>query len=133
MNPFKLLNPNYLFDSMPGSTFMYFWPLLILLVLVFIGSFWFTKKWPQYSLRSVPARLREFSLLGLLFTFFRAEDVPYLGMRIWLVVLFLAMIVYIFERVLAAQKEDRLKDSLQEKQKEDQYRPKAKRGKKKKR
>lgn len=132
MNPFKLLNPNYLFDSMPGSTFLYFWPLFILFVLIFIASFWFHKKWPAYSLSGVPARMREFALLGLLFTFFRAEDVPYLGMRIWLVVLLIAGVVYGFERALAAQKEERLKDSIQEMQKNDHYRPKPKKGKKKK-
>lgn len=87
LNPLKLLNPSYLFDPRPGITFLYFWPLLVFFVLVFFASF-FVKQGP------IPSRLREFSVIGLLLTFFRDQNIPYLGMRFWLVLLFLAAIAY---------------------------------------
>lgn len=103
MNPFKLFLPSYLLDTTPGSSFLYFIPLLIFFVLIFVGS-WQVKKMLTGSqnarintdlLGSVPTRMREFALLGLLLTFFRNEDIPYLGMRIWLVLFFIAMLAYV--------------------------------------
>ncbi len=102
MNPFKLFSPSYLFDPVPGETFMYFWPLAIFLVLVFLAS-WKVKEMiknmrnPKLSwelLGGIPGRMREFALLGLLLTFFRNENIPYLGMRFLIVLLFLSALAY---------------------------------------
>lgn len=87
INPLELLRPAYLLDPRPGSEFFYFWPLVIFLVAVFVGSF-------KVKQSNIAARMREFSALALLFTFFRDQNIPYLGMRLWIVVIFLAAIAY---------------------------------------
>ena len=94
MNPFKLFNPSYLFDPVPGTTFMYFWPLFILFILIFLSS-WKVKTLVKTDfLSQIPGRMREFALLGLLLTFFRNENIPYIGMRFLLVLLFISGIAY---------------------------------------
>lgn len=119
-SPFKLFDPSYLFDPRPGSTFLYFWPLLILFFGLFIGSFWMKQK-------NLAARVREFSALGILLTFFRDQNVPYLGMRVWIVLLFLVAIFYV---VWYWRKEDELKmlkpGLVEKNQKIDRYLPKPK-------
>lgn len=142
MNPFKLLSPSYLFNPNPGPNFMYFWPLLILIVLVFFGS-WKVKdlikqhRNPKVAwelLGGIPTRMREFALLTLLFTFMRNENIPYLGMRCWIVIVFLAAAVY-GVYVWQNYKKNYLKMVRESKIQniEDQYIPKAKKKRKKKR
>ena len=142
MNLFKLLSPSYLFDLSPGSSFMYFWPLLILLVVIFFSS-WKVKdlikqhRNPKVALKllgGIPTRMREFALLGLLLTFLRDQNIPYLGMRAWIVLLFLlgaAYGVYVWlnykKKYLKLVRESKVKNV------EDQYIPKAKKKRKKKR
>jgi len=87
INPLDILSPSYLFDPRPGSEFFYFWPLVILTVAVFVGSF-------KVKQKNIAARMREFSALALLFTFFRDQNIPYLGMRFWIVLIFLAALAY---------------------------------------
>jgi hypothetical protein len=94
MNPLKLFIPSYLFDPIPGGSFMYFWPLLVLFVLIFLGSWKLKTLIKADALHHLPGRVREFALLGLLLTFFRNENIPYLGMRFFLVLFFLSMIAY---------------------------------------
>ncbi len=104
MDPLKLLNPDYLLDVTPGPTFLYFWPLLIFFVLVFALSFKvkpFMGSKPNAKLLmeffgGVPSRMREFALLGMLLTFFRNEDIPYLGMRVLFLLLFVLALSYAF-------------------------------------
>lgn len=119
MNPFKLLDPSYLFDSRPGSTFLYFWPLLILFVAVFMGSF----KVKQQNLASA---MRWFSFLGIGLTFTRDQNIPYLGMRLWLVLLFVAAIAYGVWYWKQIDKKDDLKPMMEEQKKTDKYLPKKK-------
>lgn len=87
MNPFKLFDLSYLLNTRPGSEFMYFWPLLILMGLAFAGSFFLRKK-------ELAARLREFSILALFWTFFRDQNIPYLSMRLWMVLLVVLALGY---------------------------------------
>lgn len=87
INPLKIFDPAYLFETRPGSEFFYFWPLLIICVAVFIGSF-------KVKQKNIASRMREFSALALLFTFFRDQNIPYLGMRFCLVLILLAAIAY---------------------------------------
>lgn len=123
MNPFKLLDPTYLFDATPGSEFIFFWPLLILFVAIFIGSF-------KLKNSAMAARMREFSILGLLLTFFRDQNIPYLGMRLWIVLLFGSALAYAAWTWKQMKKAAKLKPVKEEK-KEDKYLPKKKKKKSK--
>jgi phosphatidylglycerophosphate synthase len=141
MNPFKLLDPSYLFDATPGETFMYFWPLLILFIAIIIASFQVRKAISRHRnpkvayklLGSIPTIMREFAVIGLLLTFLRNEDIPWLGMRAWLIVLFLLMAVYGIWKYKSYHK-NYLKLLRKEKVQivEDQYMPTCKKKRKKK-
>ncbi|MEK9159154.1 MAG: hypothetical protein AAB383_00340 [Patescibacteria group bacterium] len=124
MNPFKLFDPSYLFDTRPGSEFMYFWPLMVIFVAVFVGSF-------KVKSSGIAARMRELSVLGLLFTFFRDQNIPYMGMRLWLVLIFVAALVYGVWYWKQMDKAAEAKPMKEEKKKADKYLPKKKKGKKK--
>lgn len=120
LNPFELFDPSYLFDARPGSSFFYFWPLLILFFGLFIGSFWMKQK-------NLAARMREFSALGVLLSFFRDQNIPYLGMRLLMVLLFLIAIVYTIAYWRKQEYLKMLKPAIMNKsQKIDQYLPKPK-------
>ena len=119
MNPFKLFDPSYLFATRPGSEFMYFWPLLVIFVALFIGSF-------QVRPKSIAARMREFSILGLLLTFFRDQNIPYLGMRLWIVLLFATTLAYGVWYWKQIDKAADTKPLREEKKKADKYLPKKK-------
>ncbi len=102
MNPLKLLNPSYLFDPTPSQSFLYFWPMMVFFILLFISS-WYVKKYihslPNAKIASeflgrVPTRIREFAVAGILLTFFRDQDIPWFGMRFGTVLLFILMFVY---------------------------------------
>lgn len=142
MNPFKLLNPEYLFDITPGTHFHMFWPFMVLLILIFMGSF-YLNKWihhrpnPKISIKflgGVPYRMREFALLGLVLAVFRAERVPVLGMRFWLALLCLSILIY--GLVVWRNYELGFAEAVgnkKEKAAQDKYLPKKKRKKSKKR
>lgn len=119
MNPFKLFDPSYLLDYRPGSTFMFFWPLLVILLAIFVGSF-------KVKKGNLATRMREFSILGLILTFFRDQNIPYLGMRIWLVLLFLGAVAYGVWYWKQMDKLDDLKPMMEEKKAVDKYLPKKK-------
>jgi len=93
MNPFKLLKLNYLFDPTPGYTFLYFWPLVVLFILTFAGSFFIRKKFKNLPTH-IPTRIREFTILGIFLTFLRDQDIPYFAMRLWLVLFFALIPIY---------------------------------------
>ncbi|MBU1152015.1 hypothetical protein KJ632_04300 [Patescibacteria group bacterium] len=135
MNPLKLLHPDYLFNPYPGSTFLYFWPLVIFFVLLFASSWYASALISQHRhakvakefLGGIPMRIREFAIIGLLFTFFRWQNVPWLGMRVWIIIIFILAAAYGiwvwqrykkgFRKALRANKS---------KEVEDMYRPKPK-------
>lgn len=120
ISPFKLFDPGYLFDPRPGSDFFYFRPLLIFFVAVFLASF-------KLKQRGLAARMREFSLLGLLFTFLRDQNIPYLGMRFWIVLIFLAAVIYSVWHWKQAEKQAELKPMVTERRDTmDKYLPKKK-------
>ncbi len=123
MNPFKLFDPSYLFDYRPGSTFMFFWPLLVIFLALFIGSF-------KVKKGNLATHFREFSILGLILTFFRDQNIPYLGMRVWLIALFVGALAYGVWYWKQMDKLDDLKPMMEEKKAVDKYLPKK--GKKKK-
>jgi hypothetical protein len=102
MNPFLLFNPNYLFDTTPGASFLFFWPLLVFFLAVFIFSFR-ANKWihhmrnPKITLKflgGIPSRMREFAFFGILLTFFRDQNIPWLGMRFLIIALFILAVLY---------------------------------------
>lgn len=102
MNPFKLLDPSYLFDITPGQGFLYFWPLVIFFIL-FFGASWYADKQihahrhykvAREFLGGISMRMREFALMGLILTFLRWQNVPILGMRFWMILFFLLGAVY---------------------------------------
>ena len=91
-----------LIDPTPGSEFPLFWAFAIIFLLFFLGSFQLKKLFPKslshamqnYVFGGTPARLREFAALGLLWTFFRDQNVPYLGMSLWPLVLAFGALAY---------------------------------------
>ncbi len=120
LSPFKLFDPGYLFDPRPGSEFLFFWPLVILFVAVFVASF-------KVEARGIAARMREFSSLGLLFTFLRDQNIPYLGMRFFIVLIFLAAMIYAVWHWKQSEKKADLKPALAERRDNmDKYLPKKK-------
>lgn len=102
MNPFKLFDPSYLFDSIPGETFLYFWPLIIFYIIAFAASFKVKeliskRKNPKLAAQyfgGFTMRLREFTIVGAILAFARNENIPYLGMRFWTVLLIATFIIY---------------------------------------
>ncbi len=117
LRPFDLFKPNYLFDPTPSPEFPSAWVVFAFFVLLFAASFWAHKqivqaKHPRLShmaLGGIPSRMREFALIGLLFTFFRDQNIPYLGMRFWLVLVVVGGIaygVYAFRNFKKAQAEE---------------------------
>jgi hypothetical protein len=102
MNPFKLFELSYLLDETPGFSFAYFWPLLVFFLTVFLLSFTVNKrlhrgknpKLRMYFFGGIPSRMREFAMLGIFLSFLRDQNIPWLAMRLWLVLLFLSTIVY---------------------------------------
>ena len=97
-----------LIDPTPGSEFPLFWAFTIVFVLLFLASFRLNRLFPKslshamqnYVFGGTPARLREFAGLGLLWTFFRDQNLPYLSMNIWpllLVLLGAAYDVWLFK------------------------------------
>ena len=106
LNPFKLFDPGYLFDPRPGSEFLFFWPLVIVCVAVFVGSF-------KVKARGIAARMRELSFLGLLFTFLRDQNIPYLGMRLLIILIFVAAFAYAIWQWKQSEKKAILKPVLQ--------------------
>ena len=116
MNPFKLFDPSYLFDTRPGSEFMYFWPLLVLFVAIFVGSF--NKKAKKFA-----SVMRWFSVIGLGLTFTRDQNIPWLGMRLWFVVLFLAALAYGVWYWKQMDKMAEMKPMNEEKKQADKYLP----------
>lgn len=105
MNPLKLFNLSYLFDPTPGAHFMYFWPLVICLLLVFAASFkvkTYIKTLPNHHvamefLGNIPKRLRELAVVGLVLAFFRNENIPYFAIRFWTILLFALFAIYLFK------------------------------------
>lgn len=139
MDPFKLFSLNYLFEMTPGYTYAYHWPLFVFFILVFGASFKVSellKRRPHASLEvpffgGIPSAMRWFAILGLLFNFFRDQNIPFFGMRIWLLLLLLAVpayAAYVWRRY-----ELKFEDSVNQKtlgKHEDKYLPKPKKKKK---
>ncbi len=92
MNPLQLIHPKYLFDPTPGTDFAYLWPLLIVGAVVFLGSFLFKAK--HALTNNWPARMREWGFFFILVTFFRDQNIPYLGSRIAIVFVILVGLIY---------------------------------------
>lgn len=142
MNPFKLFFPSYLFDPTPGDTFLYGWTLMILFVLLFAAS-WKIKDFIKGSknpkiamelLGELPVRIREFSFIGAILVFLRAENIPYLGMRVWLVIWLGLMIAYgVWTWLNYNKKITELIAEKRTKNRTDKYLPKQKKKRKKKR
>lgn len=135
MNPFQLLNPSYLFDKTPGSSYAYFWLVLVLLIALFVGSFYISRwikaheqgKLMNKYLGGIPYRMREVAVLGLVLNVFRAENIPWLGMRFWMVLLGASFLVYLvavwrnYEKSFDTSKEEKAVQSVKAK-----YLPKKK-------
>ena len=98
----NLLNFSYYFQNDAFYTFLGFWVVFVLFVLLILGS-WivsakFMKKW-NYINRTIASRLMRASQivgwLGLLWLFFRYESIPMFSWRIWPALLFVYLIVEI--------------------------------------
>ncbi len=103
MDLLKLFSPAYLFDAFPGSEFAFRWPaygfFFLILVLGILAPKFFKQR-PQAKFEGeffggIPSRLMEFAALGLIFTFFRDQNVPYLGMRVWMILVVVGMLIYL--------------------------------------
>lgn len=102
MDLLKLFSPAYLFASVPGSDFHYNWLVYGFFIVLFAGSFFARRalakrphaRTEEEFFGGVPYRMREFAIIGLIFTFFRDQNVPYLGMRIFLVLIAIGILAY---------------------------------------
>lgn len=122
MNPLKLFSPRYLFDSTPGPEFGLFWPTVVLFILIFLGSFFV--KGQQHKLA---ARVREWTGIGFLLLFFRDQNVPYLGMRFWLVLWGVLLITFLIWKHLQKKTQaEAIVRTASERSAVDKYLPKAK-------
>lgn len=135
MDLLKLFSPNYLFASVPGSEFHYNWLAYAFFVLLFVGSFFVLstlKKRPHARVEEsffggVPYRMREFAIVGLIFTFFRDQNIPYLGMRIFLILIGLCLLGYAIWIFRNYKKHFHLRLAQTDiKHEEDKYKPKRK-------
>lgn len=136
MDLIKLFSPAYLFDAFPGSEFGLRWLVYGFFVLMLTAGI-LLPKWlkerPQAKIEAeffggIPYRLREFAALGFLFTFFRDQNVPYFGMRVWMLVVVAGLLVYLIYTWRNYQKNFALRLAAKsEKKVEDKYKPKKKR------
>ena len=106
----QLLSPSYLFDTLPGSEFKYFWVCIVFfLALIVFGQYLraYIKNSPHKKILKrlypgVAGKFLTLALFGYLFLFFRYENIPYLAMRFFLVLIivwalyYIGMIVYKF-------------------------------------
>lgn len=136
MDLLKLFNPSYLFDAFPGSDFGLRVPVYLFFVFLIAASFYVSSalaKRPHAKLEyeffgGIPYRMREFAVLGLIFTFMRDQNVPYFGMRFFLVLIPLLLLIYLVYAWRSYQKNFALKlASKTNKSTEDKYIPKKKR------
>jgi hypothetical protein len=135
MDLLKLFSPDYLFASVPGSEFHTNWLFYGFFLLLFVASFWVRRvleKRPHARIEvsffgGVPYRMREIAVVGLLFTFFRDQNLPYLGMRVFLLVILLWILFYAIWVVRNYKKNfAHLLATLGSKKEEDKYKPRAK-------
>jgi len=98
---------NYILTPSPGQAFAYYYIVLSLIVVLFVGSFVFkkfhTKKTKDKDFafkrlfRKVPAKMIYFGIALTFLLAVRYENIPYFAMRLWLyltALLLLAAIVY---------------------------------------
>ncbi len=136
MDLLKLFSPAYLFQTFPGTEFGLRWVVYAFFVLMFIAGWMlpkYLKKRPQAKLEheffgGIPTRIMEFSVLGLIFTFLRDQNIPYLGMRVWMIAVVLLLLVYLLYVWRNYRKNFALKlVTKQSRKTEDKYLPKKKR------
>ncbi len=102
MDLLKLFDLHYLFASVPGEQFKFRIVFVLAFVLVFAASFYVQKKLATRPLAKleknffggIPYRLQEIAIIGLLLTFLRDQNVPYLGARVWFLALGLSALAY---------------------------------------
>lgn len=101
---------HYLLDSVPGTEFRYYVPLLVLSVLLVIGAIVFSQIYKRRKkfdyafkrlFKSVSGRLIIIGILILILVAVRYEQIPYFSMRLWLyaVLLFLLYTTYKYIKV----------------------------------
>jgi len=95
---------NYLVEATPHFSMLFILPFLVFFVLILtaaiVSQFW-AKKFPKDSphrrlLLGIKLPLIIFSLAGLLLIFFNWQELPYLSMKILLVVLQVGFAVWLF-------------------------------------
>lgn len=98
----------YIFDTMPGSDFGYYLPMILLSVLLIVSGITFMfvynnrKKYDFAFKRMFKNTSRNLVLFGLLFLFLlgtRYENIPYFGMRFVLYVSLLGLTYMLFSYV----------------------------------
>lgn len=138
----KLFQPSYLFSTNPGTYFQFFWPLLILFVLLFVFSVWADKRIKKsenkVALRkTIPGfgtQLRISSFIGVMLLLVRAQGIPFFSMRFFMVVLLAYIVVYLLISLRRLKvKLPKVKAQLQHHLASSKYLPRKKKKKKKKR
>lgn len=135
MDLMKLFSPAYLFSTFPGPDFSLRYPVYGFFALLLVAGFFlprYLRKRPQAKVEheffgGIPYRLAEFGVVGLILTFFRDQNVPYLGMRVWLLATVAFLLVYLIWIWRNYQKNfaSRLV-AKQGKKQDDKYKPKKK-------
>jgi phosphatidylglycerophosphate synthase len=139
MNPLKFLDPSYLLDTRPGLHFKYSWLYLAIFLALFVSSA-LVKSLSRLSrhpditykfLSPLKGGLQSFAVLGLLWGFFRWQNIPVLAMRLWFVLLILALFIYLIWTCVRVKKQVQKEIKRQrEKKRKTKYLPKKKRKKK---
>jgi len=123
MDPIKLFSPSYLFEVTPGADFMYFWPCLILFLILIAGGFLTkymikrsdNKKTLKLVFKNTTMNFVVTGAFGLAALFFRDQNMPYLALRPILIILTIISLyligktAYIYLKVLPKHIEQKMK------------------------
>lgn len=102
MNLEKFFDLGYLFKLNPGSPFSFYIPLIIFFAVIAIFAF-AVKRYIRYKketslkklFKNAPKRLGQFAVSGILLLIFRQQNIPFVSMRILLMVLILGIFAFI--------------------------------------
>ena len=116
---------NYLFNSVPGTEFRYYIPLLILATLLILGAMVFSQIYKRRKkfdfafkrlFKNLSNRLIIIGILLLILVAVRYEQIPYFSMRLWLYAVLL-FLLYTFYRYIKIYLKDYPKEKLNVKKK----------------
>lgn len=102
MNFEKFFDLSYLFKLNPGSPFSFYIPLIILFAVLAIFAF-AVKRYIRHKkeaslkklFKNVPKRLGQFAVSGILLLIFRQQNIPFVSMRLILILLLIGIFAFL--------------------------------------